>query len=70
MVKDSPWEVTLGADELHVPDKTDLGRAAAWPSPAAGTPQARCSQYTHNGLQQKCLPVRSSRKELTIMILI
>lgn len=26
MVKDSPWELTLGADELYVPDKTDLGR--------------------------------------------
>lgn len=29
VVKDSPWEVTLGTDELCVPDKADLGRAAA-----------------------------------------
>lgn len=75
VVKDSSWEVTLGADELCVPDKTDLGRAAAWPSPAAGTgagtPHARCSQHTQNGLQVNISAGRSSRKKgLTIMILI
>lgn len=35
VVKDSLWEMTLRAGELYVPDK-DLGRAAAWPSQAAG----------------------------------
>lgn len=73
VVKDSPWEVTLGTDEFCVLDKADLGIAAAWPFHAAGiragTHHARLSQHTQKGPQQKCLPVRNSRKkEVTIII--
>lgn len=72
VVKDSSWEVTLGAGELCVPEKADLGRAAAWPSWAAGilSWDSPCQEFP--ALPQwataEMLTVRSSSKEEVTVI--